>query len=302
MKVGSCISKKGKMKSGQLKLARYKGKDIKIPVHIIEGKKEGKTVFISGGIHGDEINGIQLVQKFMHSLDPKEIIGRIIFLPILNISGFRNNTRHVSYDRKDLNRSFVKGNSVSNKMAKTIFDEVIARCDFGIDCHSGHEFVLIPHVRAHIGKDNVCSDGCTLDMAAVFGSKIILKRKGITGMIAIEAFKKLKTPVLTVEIGGNTIIRNNYIKEGSKGIRNILINKGFLKGRIKKPKEQYVISDISRHSYLAKINGVLNMNYNLGEDVHLGDEIAHIHDPIKEETQKLKSKECGFIFSTRMQN
>jgi uncharacterized protein len=301
MKIGSCISKKGELTSGKLKVATYKRKGLYIPVHILEGKHEGETIFISGGMHGDELNGIELVQRFIHSVNPEEITGRIILLPVMNVSGYLNMQRNVVYDDKDLNRAFPGvGSGVTQNIAKTIYD-IVKMCDFGIDCHdSGSESVLLPHVRARTGRNNICDDGCTMDMGSVFGAKVILQRKGLKGMLAVESYKRLKIPVLTVEIGGAFTMRDDFLLEGIRGIKNVLINNGIMKGKILKPKEQHIISDKHRSYYTSKLDGILRMKFDVGDDVHKGDILAEIHDPIHEKKHKLLSKTCGFIFSRRL--
>ena len=118
-KIGDCKVEKGKLTFGTLNIA----KNQTIPLAILQGKKSGKTCFISGGMHGDEINGPRLVQLLMHSIKPNEVKGTIIFLPLLNKSGFHYEQRTVYEDDLDLNRCFPGSNkSLSYKIAKAVLD------------------------------------------------------------------------------------------------------------------------------------------------------------------------------------
>jgi len=295
---------KGKLKRNKLHSGSFHiEKNVHIPLSILMGEKEGKKCFISAGVQGDEINGITLVQRMYHSLSPEKITGDIIFLPVVNTSGFHQKTRYVPEDKKDLNRAFGRGTTKSNIIAKAIFDRIVKISDFGIDCHdSGQEDVLIPHSRIHVDQQGVCSDGCTLEYGKLFGTKIMLQREGSRGMLAIEAFKQLNKPVLTTEVGGGLVLFKEYLKIGEQGIKNILIHHGMLRGKIILPKEQYVITDENRLQYNANLEGILHKNVVLGQDLHKGDLIASIHNPLTEETEEIRSEHCGFVFSLKIQD
>lgn len=292
-------AEKHKLTFGSLRV----NKDMQLPIAIIKGSGKS-TCFISGGMHGDEINGTRLVQLVMHSLSPKNVKGSIVFLPIMNPSGFHQKQRYVVEDNKDLNRCFPgDGNTISYKIAKIIFEKIIRKCDFGIDCHdSGHRNVLLPQPRVHLSKNDKCSDGCSVDLGKLFGTKIILERKGDKGMMAVESFNRINKQVLTFEVGGGMVLWEDFLNESIQGIKNVLIHKGFIDGEIKLPQEQFVIGDVNRFSYNSEIEGLLYKKVSLGKDVHHGDLLAIIHNPINEKTDKVFSNGCGFVFSIKMQD
>ncbi|MAG47298.1 hypothetical protein CL617_01720 [archaeon] len=306
MKIGSCVSKRGKISKGSLTVCKYKGKSIRIPIIIAEGLEGHKKVFISGGMHGNELNGVETLQRFYHDFDVKKLKGTIVFIPVLNTSGYYNEMREVEYDKSDLNRSFVKGNKVSHKIAKVVMDEVVRKCDFGIDLHdSGTDNVLIPHVRVHAGSDKkVCRDGCTINLGSMFGTELVLERNGLKGMLAIEAYQQYKIPVLTVEIGGAMIIWDKYVDIGVTGIKNLLKYNGMLDGKLILPRKQYVMHqlDIIRKGYRSKFEGIFIPKKELGKYIRKKDMIAEIHDPINERTQKLIARENSILFSMKMLN
>ena len=107
MKIGTCQSRKGSISRGELRVANGTSSDgVSVPVAIAQGKENGKTAFISAGVHGDELNGIVVLQRFIESFDVSQLRGTVILLPIVNVGGFRTGSRTVPEDDTDLNRCF----------------------------------------------------------------------------------------------------------------------------------------------------------------------------------------------------
>ena len=191
---------------------------MRIPVFIAKGSNPGKTIFISAGIHGDEVNGIEVLHHFMSTIDPYKLHGIVIFLPVLNPWGFREKSRYIPFDNKDLNRSFnQKGSSISFKIADSLMKKVIEKCDFGIDLHDGRTNILLPHPRIFRNDKSKFLK----ELSHAFGTDIILEREGDPGMMAVEAFKTNKIPVMTIEVGGAMVIREDF-KEIYKDSVNFL--------------------------------------------------------------------------------
>jgi len=282
-----------------LKIKTDKG-DIDLPYLEFKGKRKGKTCIISGGMHGDEINGIELVKRFLdHCMTTKiekSLRGKLIVLPILNQSGFERITRTVAHDNKDLNRSFgKKEKTTTNMIANELVKHFYSKADLGIDCHdSGKRSVLIPHARIHSHKKKLCHE-CTRDMGFAFGSKIIVERPGKRGMLAVEMAKKYDLPVITVEIGGGLKIMSELLKEGLDGIINILKYHQMLPGNPKKPDKQFFLKD--RFGIVAPDTGIVMFNVKLGDRVHVDDKIGTLYIPRKNEEIDLIAPMCGIIFS-----
>src|SRR3989344_4915849 len=218
----------------------------------------------------------------------------IIFLPNLNPWGFKEKSRYVPFDKKDLNRCFNRnGNLISYKIASTLMKQVIRKCDFGIDLHDGRTNLLLPHTR--IFKKDKCK--YLKELSHAFGSEIILQREGERGMMAIESFNAYKTPVLTVEVGGALVLREEFISQVLDGLKNILIYSGLLNGILKLPVRQFFLDE--RIGYHAPTHGILHIEVELGEAVKKGQLIASIYNPIENQELKIKSKNPGVVFSLR---
>ena len=254
----------------------------------------GKTIFISAGTHGDEVNGIEILHHFMSIINPYKLQGTIIFLPILNPWGFKQNSRYVPFDNKDLNRSFnKKGSSISFKIADSLMKQVISKCDFGIDLHDGRTNVLLPHPRV-FKKDK---NSFLRELSHVFGTEITLERDGEPGMMAVESIKKYNIPILTVEVGGAKTIRDDFRGQAVLGLKNILIYTNMLTGVLNLPAKQFFLEQ--REGYRSPVQGILHIEVKLGEAVKKGQRIAYIHNPIDNNRFAIKSKNHGIVFSIR---
>ncbi len=284
------------MKNLTVKLADM---DLNIPYLSFKGG-EGKTAIISGGIHGDEVNGIMLVKKlidyFIEKNIEKDLAGEIIILPLVNKSGFDRQSRVTGLDRRDLNRAFNrKSRSKSNLLANALEKEFYSRGDIAIDCHdSGKRNILLPHTRVHRFEDKYCTE-VIRDMAKAFGSKIIVERKGKRGMLAVEMTKKYRLPVLTIEVGGAMKVEDKFLNKSLEGIINVLRQQNFLPGDETYPRKQYYLRD--RYGIQAHNSGIIKFDKKLGQRVHMGDKIGTIYIPSKHKTKELIAPMCGIIFS-----
>ena len=297
LRIGNCKEEIGKITKGSIVVKL--NNELKIPVFIVSGKEEGPTAFISAGMHGDELNGIQVVKILRDMINPDSLSGRIIFIPAINILGFKECSRLFPLDNKDLNRQFGKKNVnfPSEKVAKAIFDEVVKKCDFGIDCHdSNAENVLLTHPR--ILSNNEAPEVTAL--SRIFGTDLIMERNGKKGMLAIEAYRKLKVPVLTIEIGGGVKIWDEFVEEGVKGIMNILVYKKMINGIIDVPIRQFILD--YRHGYAAPFSGLVDVKVNLGDAVDEGEVIATLYDPEKDFVKEIKAEHPGVVFSVRLKS
>lgn len=274
---------------------------VTLPIVIFQGKKKGPTAFLSGGIHGDELNGMMLVKHFIEDFKSndleKKLTGKIIIFPLLNHSGFLAGRRRSLPDKLDLNRSFPgkATGSFSQQFAYELFHKFISKADFGIDCHdAGKKNTLIPHPR--ISKCDSAEGTCMIhNLGSLFGTQIILEREGKPGMMAIETAKRLGTPFVTVEMGGANHILQEFMPQGVEGIKNILRHYKMLPGKTRMPQKQFILK--SRFGIKASKAGIITLEATLGQFIHAGDKIGSIYHPQNFEEKTLISPMCGIVFS-----
>ncbi len=195
----------------------YTHTGLSIPIHVVHGKKDGPVLFLSGAIHGDEINGVEIIRRVLASPRLNNMSGTLLAVPVVNIFGFLNQIRYLP-DRRDLNRSFPgsdKG-SLARRMADLFTTEVVSRCTHGIDLHTAaiHRENL-PQVRA------VLDDPETEDMAAAFGLPVILNTGIIEGSLRATA-EDLDVKVILYEAGEALRFDEVSIRGGVNGILSVM--------------------------------------------------------------------------------
>ena len=191
------------------------GSKLKTPVHVIRGKYPGPTLCLTSGIHGDELNGIEIIRRLVSELSPKKLHGTIIAVPIVNLLGFTRGTRYLP-DRRDLNRYF-PGNpsgSSASRIAHSFFEEIVRHCDFLIDMHTGSlNRTNIAQVRANLQIPEV------LDFTTKFGSTAVLNSRKLRGNLRSAATVS-GIPSVALEIGEPGSLQETHIKEGVSIIQN----------------------------------------------------------------------------------
>ncbi|NJK89743.1 MAG: succinylglutamate desuccinylase/aspartoacylase family protein [Myxococcales bacterium] len=174
----------------------YSGARIGVPVLVVHGSQAGRTTCLTGGIHGDELNGIEIVRRVMRRIDPQTLAGSVIGIPVVNLHGFRRGERDLP-DRRDLNRHFPgrKKGSAASRVAFRVFEFLSQHCHEGIDFHTGSSRRSnFPQVRADVGDPEV------LELALRVLPPIIVHSPGTGGMLR-RALTEAGVPTITYEAG-----------------------------------------------------------------------------------------------------
>ena len=194
--IGGVALKRGTNTTINIELPKLYNTPTNLPIRVICGKKAGPTVFISAAIHGDELNGIEIIRRFRKLTILKKLKGTVILVPIVNVYGIMTLSRYLP-DRRDLNRSF-PGNSkgsLAGRVAKTFFDEIVRKCDLGIDLHTAsiHKSNL-PQIRTNIENEY------TFRLAKAFQAPVILHSELRDGSLRSVA-QEQGIPILLYEAG-----------------------------------------------------------------------------------------------------
>ncbi|WP_373493424.1 succinylglutamate desuccinylase/aspartoacylase family protein [Aquiflexum sp.] len=260
---------------------------IDLPIFIKRAKEEGPVVLISGGVHGDEINGIVAVKRMLEEdqLNPEK--GTLIFIPLVNVYGFLSNSRTFP-DGRDLNRSFPgsKRGSLASQIAFILSNEIIPLIDYGIDIHTGGRMISnYPQVRVDF------KDTKALELAKSFGTHFILNSPHIDKTFRKEAYKRRKH-ILVYE-GGESMRMDDYaVEEAVAGTRRLLIHLGMIKGD-PDPKDTLIIKESSWTR--AKVSGIFASSVQLGDSVKKGQMMAKITDPYGQVKVPVKSPSNGYV-------
>jgi uncharacterized protein len=197
---------------------------VTLPVHVLHGTRPGPAMFISAAIHGDEINGVEIIRRVMRTLQPANISGTLLCVPVVNAYGFIGRSRYLP-DRRDLNRSFPgsANGSLAARLAHLFLTEVVRRCQFGIDLHTAavHR-VNLPQIRADFVRQPRCRD-----LAKAFGAQVVLESAERPGSLR-RAAREAGIDVLVYEGGEGLRFDEFAIKAGVDGIANVMLHMGLL--------------------------------------------------------------------------
>lgn len=291
--IGGETVKKGERKQINIPVAKlYDFTSMTIPVEVIRGKKAGPCMFVSAAIHGDEINGVEILRRFLSRKYLNRIKGTLIVVPIVNVFGFNTKSRYLP-DRRDLNRSFPgheKG-SLASQLADTFMNEIVSKCTHGIDLHTGaiHRSNL-PQIRACL------DDPETLEMAKSFNVPVVLHSALRDGSLR-EAVRELNIPVVLFEGGEALRFNERAIKSGLQGIRAVMRNIGMLPKSKSETPGTPPKTFIARSSYWVRSphSGILNMKHFLGKHVKRGETLGHITNPCGDDKVPVKARKGGII-------
>ena len=189
------------------------------PVFVARGASPGPTLCLTAGVHGDELNGVEVARRSFAETDPKALKGTLIALPAINAEGVRTGNRYMS-DRRDLNRAFpgTKGGSVASLISHAIFSELVEHCEALIDLHTAsNNRSNLPQIRADL------DDPAILKLATHFGFGIVIGGKGPDGSLRRE-FAKAGIPAIIYEAGEPLRFQEEEIAHGVAGVRNIMIH------------------------------------------------------------------------------
>jgi uncharacterized protein len=266
----------------------FEGVPVSTPVLVVNGALPGPTLCLTAAVHGDELNGIEMVRRVMHDLDPSKVSGAIIGVPIVNVQGFRRGSRYLP-DRRDLNRYF-PGNpngSAAARIAHSFFTNVVAHCDALVDLHTGSfERANLPQIRADLRNPDV------MTLTQGFGSMVILHSAPAVGTLR-HAATLAGIPAVTLEAGGPSQLELNEVKLGVKGIETLVNTLGMIRKRRLwgEPEPVYYRSSWVR----ADNGGILLSDVSLGSTVRKGDRLGTITDPMNNAQSELRSPYSGRI-------
>lgn len=267
----------------------YTGAPVTMPVRVKRGKRDGPVLFVSAAIHGDELNGVEIIRRVLRMPGLKRLRGTLIAVPIVNVHGFLRQSRYMP-DRRDLNRSFPgsETGSVAARTAHVFLSEIVEQADFGIDLHTGaiHRPNL-PQIRANL------KDEATLAMAKAFAAPLVLDSPPADGTLRDLATAK-GVPVLLYESGEALRFDEVAIRIGVAGVTRVLRHLGMLPATGKataRPSPRAASSQWLR----APQSGILRPLVKLGATVKAGQAVAMIADPFGEDEVAISAPTRGVV-------
>lgn len=258
------------------------------PVLVAHGTKPGPVLCVTAAVHGDELNGIEMVRRLLYEVDASELRGTLIGVPIVNLFGFRQGSRYLP-DRRDLNRHFPghPEGSAASRIAHSLFENVIRRCSALVDLHTGSfHRTNLPQLRADLGNERVAS------LTRGFGATVVLNSEPPEGTLR-QAATAAGVPTVTVEAGEPMRFQPEEVKHGVRALRSLMSHLGMLDtNRLwSAPQPVYYES----HWVRADDGGILTSEVSVGDMVSEGDLLGSVTDPITNRRVHLTSPYDGRV-------
>jgi predicted deacylase len=261
-----------------------------LPVKVINGRSAGPNIWLSAAIHGDELNGIQIIKRVIRDLDAKTLRGAVIAVPIVNPLGFIIESRYLP-DRRDLNRSFpgsARG-STASRLAFLFMEQVVSQCTVGIDLHTAtNHRINLPQVRANL------DDPDTLSLARAFGAPFSIHARLRDGSLRQAAVERGKT-MLLYEAGQAHRFDDESIEAGVAGVMRTLRAMGMVDMRLPRVRATRLIR---RTKWVrARRGGIVDMLVHLGDRVEKGQVVASISDAFGSRPTNVRASERGWVIA-----
>lgn len=267
----------------------YTGTSLYMPVKVVRGKRSGPILFVCAAVHGDELNGVEIIRRLLAQKSLRRIRGTLIAVPVVNVYGFLNRSRYLP-DRRDLNRSFPgssKG-SIASRMANTFLKEIVSKADYGIDLHTGAiDRSNFPQIRANL------DDPATKDLAFSFAAPVIIDASIRDGSLRSCAADQ-KFPMLVYEAGEALRFDETCIRAGLRGVMRVMRYLEMLPP-LKKSRQVKPVVAASTSWVRAPYSGIVTRKVALGARVEEGDALALIGDPLGEAQEKVIAPFAGIV-------
>jgi predicted deacylase len=289
--IGGQEIKAGERRAIQLPLPElYTYSPTTMTLHVIHGKNPGPCLLVTSTLHGDELNGIEIIRRLLGHKSLGRLKGTVILIPVVNVFGFVAQSRYLP-DRRDLNRSFPGSprGSMAARLANVVMAEVLPKCTHMIDLHTGAVArENFPQIRASLN-----GNAELVELAEAFNAPVVLDA-GLRDGTFRKAAHELGIPSLVYEAGEALRFDEVSIRAGVAGTLNLLSHLGMIRKRIRR-KEHHPLIAKSSQWVRASQSGVARSLIALGAEVAPGDDLAYISDPSGGHEAVVQSSVAGIV-------
>jgi predicted deacylase len=294
--LGTASAAPGEFDTGRLTVGEARdGSTVGLPVAVINGARDGKTLYMQAASDGDELNGVGVIQRVVPQLDPEDLAGTILIVGVVNYYAYQNAEHRNPIDDTKLNRAYPGDatGTASERIAAATFDAA-SRADLALDLHQGSTSRMIEEVRVRCGTRHRLHDEC-LQLAKVFGCGYVLDQKGPDGQLA-RAAPDDGVPTVDPELGGCVGWDHDSIQAGVDGVFNVLEYYDFLDGRVA-PRPQTRASSFEQ--YGSPAGGLVTFQADLGDRVSAGQTLFEITDVFGTVKETVSADSSGVFWRSR---
>lgn len=294
--LGEYVIEPGQRRSLELPVAQLPtGTWLSLPIQVICGVRPGPSLWLTATIHGEELNGLEIARRVLEKLDPSDFGGVLVVAPVMNVLGFMNQTRTLP-DGSDLNRSFPgsSNGSLAERLAHFFMHEVVSRCDYGIDLHSGANNRLNPpQIRADL------ADPETRRLAEAFAAPILMNAKLAKGSLRAAAVKAGKR-VLLFEGGEPLRYNEESLSSGADGVLRVLHALKMISTAPQPPRARPVEVTADDEWVKAPRCGVLRLQVNVQDEVRKTDELGVVTDVLGGNPEEIHAPFDGVVIGVTL--
>jgi uncharacterized protein len=299
LSIGTLTVEGGEKKCGVLKISqRADGSDIFVPLMVVNGAQDGAVLNISGGCHGDEYEGMETVRRVYHSLEPKNLRGALIGVPIINTMAYEVGDRCTPFDGLNLNRCFPgkPQGFFTERLAYIYLNEVAKKADYVIDMHGGGNIMALAPMAIYRDDKNPEVAKRAENLVRSTGIQLVWKGSGgWTGPITLEA-QRAGIPAITVEIAGEGRYREEVVSQFLKMIDNVLKAHNMIDG---KPSLPSTVRNFEGTFINSVKGGFYKQSAEIQQEVKKGETIATISDYFGNVIEEIHAPYDGVVCSKR---
>ena len=284
---------------GEAELAVSKlvtGARLSMPLIVLHGAKPGPTIWLSAAVHGDEINGVEIVRRVLEAVNPHELGGTILAVPVVNVTGFVTGDRYLP-DRRDLNRCFPGSprGPLGSQTAHIFMTEIVNRCSVGIDFHSGSDHrTNLAQIRADLGDD------LTRQLAEAFAAPVMLHSSTRNGSLR-RAATKSGAAVLLFEGGEAWRFDVSIIRSAVTGTLNVLAALDMIEqDEFTERAGQPSIESRKSRWVRARASGITQLWVGCGDLVSKRQTIGRLHDSFGHRISEVTSNTDGIVIGLNL--
>jgi predicted deacylase len=266
----------------------FDGSVVSTPVIVLNGAQPGPRLCLTAAVHGDELNGVEVIRRVLNDTSPAELGGTVIAVPVVNLLGFSRGSRYLP-DRRDLNRFFPgsSSGSAASRIAASMFREIVVHCTVLVDFHTGSfDRSNLPQVRGDL------RDPAVLDFTRGFGATPVLHSPGSRGMLRIAASDR-GIPAVTFEVGAPLRLEPEKIDFAVQAIKALMHHLGMTRSFRMFAEAQATFYE----SKWVRVDhgGILFSTVGLGDRVRVGQRLGKVIDPLANEEHELLSPFRGRV-------
>jgi len=265
------------------------GAQFSLQAVVLHGRRPGRRLWVNAATHGDEVGGIAIAGKLLDAVNPRELAGTLVVVPVVNVFGVMNRTRYLP-DRRDLNRCFPgsERGSLGARVARLFLNEVVQPCEVGVDLHTGSGGRRnLPQIRVDL------SDPEGRELALAFGSRVILDSRMRDGSLRAAA-RELGKVALVYEGGEALRWDRGDVEAGFNGLLRLMHHLGMIETSPPAPSEQPHVCDWSTWVRASR-SGLVDYLVELGDGVERGQSLAVISDAFSTSRVRVKATAAGVV-------